>query len=414
MPVTKKLSLHLKPIVSIIIMNWKIWKKKNDHKKKKTKTREWVDAIVFAVVAATIIRVFFIEAYTIPSGSMERSLLIGDFLFVSKVNYGARIPMTPVAFPFAHHTMPLTGTKAFWDGIQWKYHRLPGLSEIKRNDVVVFNLPVGDTVALENQEPSYYNLIRQSDWKTVNSQYTVTSRPVDKRENIIKRCIGIPGDVVAMKNGIVSINGKIDPLKNTGQMPYKIKLTTANVNLEVFSNLGFKVSEMQQLDGETYIANATSEMIQKLKPLDFVKSVELSVTPSTANDGDLFPLDPNRKWNVDNFGPVKIPAKGWMVKIDSNTMPLYYRAIRTYEGNKVEQKGGVWYINNQPATTYTFKMNYYWMMGDNRHNSTDSRYWGFVPEDHVVGKALFIWMSFDADASFFHKIRWSRLFKSIN
>ncbi|OWK72069.1 signal peptidase I [Pedobacter sp. AJM] len=395
-------------------MNWKIWKKKNDHKKKKTKTREWVDAIVFAVVAATIIRVFFIEAYTIPSGSMERSLLIGDFLFVSKVNYGARIPMTPVAFPFAHHTMPLTGTKAFWDGIQWKYHRLPGLSEIKRNDVVVFNLPVGDTVALENQEPSYYNLIRQSDWKTVNSQYTVTSRPVDKRENIIKRCIGIPGDVVAMKNGIVSINGKIDPLKNTGQMPYKIKLTTANVNLEVFSNLGFKVSEMQQLDGETYIANATSEMIQKLKPLDFVKSVELSVTPSTANDGDLFPLDPNRKWNVDNFGPVKIPAKGWMVKIDSNTMPLYYRAIRTYEGNKVEQKGGVWYINNQPATTYTFKMNYYWMMGDNRHNSTDSRYWGFVPEDHVVGKALFIWMSFDADASFFHKIRWSRLFKSIN
>lgn len=395
-------------------MNWKIWKKKNDHKKKKTKTREWVDAIVFAVVAATIIRVFFIEAYTIPSGSMERSLLIGDFLFVSKVNYGARIPMTPVAFPFAHHTMPLTGTKAYWDGIQWKYHRLPGLSEIKRNDVVVFNLPVGDTVALENQEPSYYNLIRQSDWKTVNSQYTVTSRPVDKRENIIKRCIGIPGDVVAMKNGIVSINGKIDPLKNTGQMPYKIKLTTANVNLEVFSNLGFKVSEMQQLDGETYIANATSEMIQKLKPLDFVKSVELSVAPSTANDGDLFPLDPNRKWNVDNFGPVKIPAKGWTIKIDSNTMPLYYRAIRTYEGNKVEQKGGVWYINNQPATTYTFKMNYYWMMGDNRHNSTDSRYWGFVPEDHVVGKALFIWMSFDADASFFHKIRWSRLFKSIN
>jgi len=395
-------------------MNWKIWKKKNDHKKKKSKTREWVDAIVFAVVAATIIRVFFIEAYTIPSGSMERSLLIVDYLFVSKVNCGARIPMTPVAVPFAHHTMPLTGTKAYWDGIQWKYYRLPGLSEIKRNDVVVFNLPVGDTVALENQEPSYYNLIRQSDWKTVNSQYTVTSRPVDKRENIIKRCIGIPGDVVRMQNGIVSINGKSEPLKNTGQMPYKIHLTTANVNLEVFSNLGFKVNEMQQLDGETYIANATSEMIQKLKQFDFVKSVELSVSPPSTNDGNLFPLDPNRKWNVDNFGPVKIPAKGWTVKIDSNTMPLYYRAIRTYEGNKVEQKEGKWYINDQPATTYTFKMNYYWMMGDNRHNSTDSRYWGFVPEDHVVGKALFIWMSFDRDASFFHKIRWSRLLKGIN
>ncbi|MDY0906107.1 signal peptidase I [Pedobacter sp. CFBP9032] len=395
-------------------MNWKIWQKKSAPKKKKTKTREWVDAIVFAVIAATIIRVFFIEAYTIPSGSMEKSLLIGDFLFVSKVNYGARIPMTPVAFPFAHHTMPLTGTKSYWDGIQWKYHRLPGLSEIKRNDVVVFNLPIGDTVALENQEPSYYNLIRQSDWKTVNSQYTVSSRPVDKRENIIKRCIGISGDVVSMRGGVVSINGKAEPLKSTGQMPYKIQLSTTNINLEVFSQLGFKVGEMQQLDANNYVGNATPEMIQKLKAFDFIKSVELFVKPPAVDDGDLFPLDPNRKWNVDNFGPVKIPAKGWTVKIDSNTMPLYYRAIRTYEGNKVEQKDGIWYINDKVATNYTFKMNYYWMMGDNRHNSTDSRYWGFVPEDHVVGKALFIWMSFDSEGSFFNKIRWNRLFKGIH
>lgn len=395
-------------------MNWKIWQKKSAPKKKKTKTREWLDAIVFAVIAATIIRVFFIEAYTIPSGSMEKSLLIGDFLFVSKVNYGARIPMTPVAFPFAHHTMPITGTKSYWDGIQWKYHRLPGLSEIKRNDIVVFNLPVGDTVALENQEPSYYNLVHQSGWQTVNSQYTITSRPVDKRENIIKRCIGVPGDIVSMSAGIVSINGKAEPLKNTGQMPYRIKLSTTNINLEVLSNLGFKVGEMQQLDTNTYVGNATPEMIQKLKAFEFVKSAELFVKPPSVDDGDLFPLDPKRNWNVDNFGPVKIPAKGWTVKVDSNTMPLYYRAIRTYEGNKVEQKGGVWYINDKAATNYTFKMNYYWMMGDNRHNSTDSRYWGFVPEDHVVGKALFIWMSFDSEGSFFNKIRWSRLFKGIH
>lgn len=395
-------------------MNWKIWQKKSAPKKKKTKTREWLDAIVFAVIAATIIRVFFIEAYIIPSGSMEKSLLIGDFLFVSKVNYGARIPMTPVAFPFAHHTMPITGTKSYWDGIQWKYHRLPGLSEIKRNDIVVFNLPVGDTVALENQEPSYYNLVHQSGWQTVNSQYTITSRPVDKRENIIKRCIGVPGDIVSMSAGIVSINGKAEPLKNTGQMPYRIKLSTTNINLEVLSNLGFKVGEMQQLDTNTYVGNATPEMIQKLKAFEFVKSAELFVKPPSVDDGDLFPLDPKRKWNVDNFGPVKIPAKGWTVKVDSNTMPLYYRAIRTYEGNKVEQKGGVWYINDKAATNYTFKMNYYWMMGDNRHNSTDSRYWGFVPEDHVVGKALFIWMSFDSEGSFFNKIRWSRLFKGIH
>ncbi|RZK90801.1 MAG: signal peptidase I [Pedobacter sp.] len=396
-------------------MKWKFWQKETDgNKKKKTKTREWVDAIVFAVVAATIIRVFFIEAYTIPSGSMERSLLIGDFLFVSKVNYGARIPMTPVAFPFAHHTMPITGTKAYWDGVQWQYRRLPGLSEIKRNDIVVFNLPVGDTVALENQETSYYTLLRQSDWKAVNSQYTITSRPVDKRENIIKRCIGISGDVVSMKNGVVSINGKQELLKNTGQMPYKVETKTTDINFDVFKDLGFRIGEMQQVNANTYVANGTEEMAQKLRKLDFIKSAALFVKPPSVNDGDLFPLDTNRKWNVDSFGPVKIPAKGWTVKIDSNTMPLYYRAIRTYEGNKVEQRNNVWYINDKVATSYTFKMNYYWMMGDNRHNSIDSRYWGFLPEDHVVGKALFIWMSWDSTAPLLHKIRWGRLLRGIH
>ena len=236
-------------------MNWKFWQKKQESdkpKKKKTKTREWVDAIVFAVVAATIIRVFFIEAYTIPSGSMERSLLVGDFLFVSKVNYGARIPMTPIAFPFAHHTMPLTGTKAYWDGVQWKYRRLPGLQDIKRNDVVVFNLPVGDTVALENQEISYYKLLRDTDWKTVNGQYTITSRPVDKRENIIKRCIGIAGDTVSSKNGLVSVNGKLASFSNTAQMPYRIRFKADDVNLKFLESLGFKTGEMIQLDDTQY------------------------------------------------------------------------------------------------------------------------------------------------------------------
>ncbi|WP_316753197.1 signal peptidase I [Pedobacter gandavensis] len=395
-------------------MNWRIFPKKRAVDQKKSKKREWFDAVLFAVIVATLIRVFFIEAYVIPSASMEKTLLIGDYLFVSKVNYGARVPMTPIAFPFAHHTMPITETKAYWDGVQWKYRRLPGLSDIKRNDIVVFNLPVGDTVALENQEPSYYNLVRQFGWKTVNNQYTITSRPIDKRENIIKRCIGMSGDIVSMKAGLVSVNGQPESLKNTGQMPYKIQVKTTDINFEVFKDLGFAVNEMEQVDATTYIANATSEMIDKLKALDFIKSVSLAVKPETIDDGDLFPLDPNRKWNVDNFGPVKIPAMGWTVKLDSNTMPLYYRAIRTYEGNKVEQKGNTWYINDQPATSYTFKMNYYWMMGDNRHNSIDSRYWGFVPEDHIVGKALFIWMSWDKDATFFHKIRWNRLLKGIH
>ncbi|RZK20980.1 MAG: signal peptidase I [Pedobacter sp.] len=397
-------------------MNYKFWQRKKDAtKKKKTKTREWVDAIVFAVVAATIIRVFFIEAYTIPSGSMERSLLIGDFLFVSKVNYGARIPMTPVAFPFAHHTMPLTtSTKAYWDGVQWKYRRLPGLSDIKRNDVVVFNFPEGDTVAVENQSDSYYNMVRNMGREQVRSNFTIVDRPVDKRENFIKRCIAISGDVISMSNGVATVNGKQEPLKNTGMMPYRIVFKTMDFNYAALDEFKLELGNSPAIADKTYIVNASPEIADKLKAFDFISSVTLSPDAAGPEQGGVFPHDPNRVWNRDNFGPIKVPAKGWTVKIDSTTMPLYYRAIRTYEGNKVEKKDGVWYINDQVATNYTFKMDYYWMMGDNRHNSADSRYWGFVPEDHIVGKALFIWMSFDSDASFFNKIRWSRLFKGIN
>ena len=397
-------------------MNWKFWNKNNtvEAKKKKTKTREWVDAILFAVVAATIIRVFFIEAYTIPSGSMEKSLLVGDFLFVSKLNYGARIPMTPVAFPFAHHTMPLTGTKAYWDGVQLKYRRLPALQSIKRNDIVVFNLPVGDTVALENQDSSYDKLVRELGWKQVNSMYTITARPVDKRENIIKRCIGIAGDTLRIKDGIVSVNGKAAPLSNTGQMPYRIQFKTEDVNLGILADLGFNVAEMQQIAADTYVANGTAAMAKKVKQLDFVRVVGLEMKSPSQNEDDLFPFSPNYKWNVDNFGPIIIPKKGLTVHLDSLTMPIYYKAIRTYEGNKVEKIKNDWFINGKKSATYTFKMDYYWMMGDNRHNSIDSRYWGFLPENHVVGKALFIWMSFDSAGSWFSKVRWSRIFKGIH
>ncbi len=397
-------------------MKWKFWQKdKNAKPQKKSKGREWTDAIIFAVVAATIIRVFFIEAYTIPTGSMERSLLIGDFLFVSKVNYGARVPMTPVAFPFAHHTMPLTGTKAYWDGVQWKYRRLPGLSDIKRNDVVVFNFPEGDTVALEQQDVNYYELVRSLGWRAVNTQYTVTSRPVDKRENYIKRCIGISGDVVSMVNGLVSINGKPEPLKNTGRMDYLVTFKTADIDWSAFEDLGFVVKDdIATVSANTYQITGTADMLAEVKRMPSVASMVWR----TATPGDqelaVFPHDPNRKWNVDNFGPIQIPKKGWTVKLDSATMPLYERAIRIYEGNTLVKSGKDWLINGTKADTYTFKMNYFWMMGDNRHNSLDSRYWGFVPEDHIVGKALFIWMSYDTNGSFFHKIRWSRLFRGIH
>jgi signal peptidase I len=399
-------------------MNYKFWKKKatDPNKKKKSKAREWADAIIFAVIAATIIRVFFIEAYTIPTGSMERSLMIGDFLFVSKVNYGARIPMTPVAFPFAHHTMPITGGKAYWEGVQWKYRRLPGLSDIKRNDVVVFNFPEGDTVALEAQDQNYYNLVRSMGHAAVNSQFTVTSRPVDKRENYIKRCIGIGGDVITMRGGVVSVNGKPEKLVPTGQITYAVKMKSSDVNFDVFTELGFDInSDISSLGQENMFQFVgTEEMMAEVKKLDFVLSVEEDTAPADYADISVFPQDKNRAWNVDNFGPITVPKKGWTVKLDSVTMPLYERAIRIYEGNKLEKSADGWLINGQKTDSYTFKMDYYWMMGDNRHNSLDSRFFGFVPEDHVVGKALFIWMSVKEQGSFFSKIRWSRIFKGIH
>lgn len=405
-------------------MNWKFWQKSKDAnpnnrdanpKKQKSKGREWADAIIFAVVAATIIRVFFIEAYTIPTGSMERSLLVGDFLFVSKVNYGARIPMTPVAFPFAHHTMPITGTKAYYDGIQWKYRRLPGLSDIKRNDVVVFNFPEGDTVALEQQNHDYYEMVRSMGRDNIHSQYTITSRPVDKRENYIKRCIGIGGDVVSMQNGVVSVNGKPEKLKPTGQISYAVEFKTADVNFKVFEDLGFNLQQdITGLAENTYEFTGTETMMNEVRKLAFVKSVKENTVSAGQPDISVFPHDPKRNWNVDNFGPITIPKKGMTITLDSLNMPIYERTIRIYEGNKVEKVGNDWVINGVKTNQYTFKMDYFWMMGDNRHNSLDSRYWGFVPEDHIVGKALFIWMSYNTDGSFFSKIRWNRLLRGIH
>ncbi len=373
-------------------MNWKFWtkKKNNPAKKKKSATREWVDAIVFAVIAATLIRTFFIEAYVIPTPSMERSLLVGDFLFVSKVNYGARTPMTPIAFPFAHHTMPLIGTKAYFDGWELPYYRLPGLSDVKKGDVVVFNYPYD----------------------------TINNRPVDKRENYIKRCQGAPGDTLSVVEGQVFVNRKAMPNPPGEQMEYKIT-TAGDINPQVYNDLNITLYEGHQLPAMTEDAAKT------LKSYTTVKSIEPDLAPKGTTPGSVFPsyfpmhvlsksMIPDYKWTPDNFGPIIVPKKGWTVKLDSMTFPLYERAIEIYEHNTVQLSGKDILINGKKTDSYTFKMNYYWMMGDNRHDSEDSRFWGFVPEDHIVGKALFIWMSWDDNASFFSKIRWSRLFRGIH
>lgn len=371
------------------------FKEKYQKSLKKSTTREWTEAIIFAVLAATLIRTFFIEAYTIPTPSMERSLLVGDFLFVSKINYGARLPETPVAFPFAHHTMPLINTKAYWDGIKVPYYRLPGLSDVKKGDVVVFNYP------MEADSP--------------------LNRPVDKRENYIKRCQGAPGDTLSVVDAQVYVNGKAAPNPSGEQIDYAYTTTGMPLNPQIKEDLN--ISDYGNVDYSTM----TKEAAGVLKGYSNIKSINPNISKKGISDPNnpVFPLKypihvaltgklPDYKWNVDNFGPIIIPKKGWTVKLDSLTFPLYERAIEVYENNKVQVLGKDILINGKKTDTYTFKMNYYWMMGDNRHDSEDSRYWGFVPEDHIVGKALFIWMSLDDNASFLNKIRWSRLFRGVN
>ncbi|MCZ2249717.1 MAG: signal peptidase I [Bacteroidia bacterium] len=352
--------------------------------KKRSPMREWADAILFAVIAATFIRTFFIEAFTIPTSSMEKSLLIGDFLFVSKVSYGPRIPMTPVSFPFAHHTMPFTETvKSYSEIIKIPYYRLPGFGKIKNNDVVVFNYPMEDF------------------------------RPVDKQENYIKRCVAIPGDKLEIKQGIVYINEKMSDMPEKMQWKYHVQTDGSDFNpralMEMDITEGAKISN----NGD-YELSLTKENAEKIKSFGNVIHIEPMFEKPGVFAEYIFPFDSQRKWNVDNYGPITIPKAGESVKIDLSSLPLYKRIIEVYEKNKLEVKDGKIYINDQLANSYTFKMNYYFMMGDNRHNSADSRFWGFVPDDHIVGKAVFVWLSLDNNAtSIFNKVRWKRVFVTI-
>lgn len=383
-------------------MDWKSWTKKNTDKsrkvrKPKSKTREWVDAIVFAVIAATIIRTFFIEAYTIPTPSMEKSLLVGDFLFVSKVNYGPRVPMTPLAFPFAHHTMPLSrDAKSYSTAIQLPYYRLPGFEDIEKQDVVVFNYPA-DPV----------------------------DRPVDKRENYIKRCVAIAGDTLQIIDSEIYVNGIKQPIPEDLESSYVIRTNGENFNYEALRNLGLSVDDLgpnnyfpTNRNRDTFFFKSlTSEQVEALRKFGNVTGIQANILRKNEPEPNrqvVFPGDTSLHWNRDNYGPLWIPKQGVTVPLNLDNLPRYERVISYYEGNTVEVKANEIYINGEKADSYTFKMDYYFMMGDNRHNSLDSRYWGFVPEDHIVGKALFIWMSWDKDETFLGKVRWDRLFNGIH
>ncbi len=400
-------------------VHWAFWKKKNPPGGKQTKLVEWIDAIIFAVIAATFIRMFFIEAYTIPTSSMEKSLLVGDYLFVSKVAYGPKTPNTPISFPFVHNTLPLSRTrKSYVEWIKKPYKRLKGFGKVKNNDVVVFHFPEGDTIALNLQNQSYYQLVRnygrERIWNDVRNFGEVIARPVDKRENYIKRCIGTPGDEILMTQGKVYVNG--EPMKNFKgiQHNYVVKTNGTPINPKALVRLHIAKSDRTVFSSERYIFPLTEKNSEKIKSFTNVVSVESTIREAGDRDPNVFPHDDGFQWNVDNFGPLKIPEKGETIKLTPENLPLYRRIISVYENNSLDTDGKTIYINSKPADSYTFKMDYYWMMGDNRHNSADSRFWGFVPEDHVVGKASFIWLSLDKDESFIKKIRLRRMFRSIH
>lgn len=393
-------------------------KPENRVRVKKSQVREWTDAIIFAVVAASIIRIFMIEAYTIPTSSMEKSMLVGDFLFVSKLSYGPKLPNTPLAFPFVHHTMPLTKfTKSYVEWIKWPFYRFPGTTTIKHNDVVVFNYPDGDTVALKQQNQSYYGLVRQLGRERVwNDKFNfgdIVARPVDKRENYIKRCIGLPGDSIQIKDEVVFINGKQVDIPNLSQFMYIVKTDGNPINRRILKQLDI-TEEVQMTESGDQVLTLTQESVEKLKQLPNVKAVEKIIQPKGFWQPYIFPFDSSYAWNVDNFGPLYIPKAGATVQLTLANLPLYERIINAYELNTLEVKGGKILINGKEATSYTFKLDYYWMMGDNRHNSADSRFWGFVPSDHIVGKAVFVWLSLDNNRKLFDgKIRWNKLFRSV-
>ena len=382
----------------------------------KSGAREWIDAAAFAIVAATIIRTFIFEAYTIPTPSMEKTLLVNDFLFVSKSSYGPRIPNTPIAMPFVHHSLPITNTKSYSEIIKIPYTRWFA-SPVKRNDVVVFNFPVNDTLINDEEKfgsrTTYYEAVRQMGYDRVWNDYgnIIITRPVDKRENFIKRAVAIGGDILQITNGQVSINGKPQERLGESQRYYRLAVPpNVYVDEERLKEMGIAVrtapniQDFFQLDASNYIVNITTAEKEKLKvPAGFILT-DYFMEP----DAQLFPYyDTASHWSADNFGPLEIPQKGKSVALTPDNLKRYQRCIEVYEGNTLENKSGKYFINGIESSSYTFKMNYFFMMGDNRHQSLDSRYWGFVPEDHVVGKASLIWFSWEGGP------RWKRLFSSI-
>ena len=423
--------LGLPVVFDLFITNyipWTWWKSTKN--KSLLSVMGWVDAIVFALVAVYFINTFLFQNYQIPSSSLEKSLLVGDFLFVSKASYGPRVPNTPLSFPLVQHTFPLLNCKSFIEHPQWDYHRLKGFDTVKRNDIVVFNFPAGDTVAVKQQNPDYYSWCYYRGRDAVNNGKDefgdIVYRPVDRRENYVKRCVAIAGDWMEVKNNQVFVNGEKQEKIPGIQFNYFVQTDGTMLNPELLDKLSISKDDIKLYnDGQLLKEFASIGLDAKLPIYHFplneesydklqkTAGVTKIVIESSERPGDVFPLGGHKSWTRDNYGPIWMPKKGRTLALNSYNLPIYERIIRVYEHNKLEVKNNEYYINDKPAKTYTFKMDYYWMMGDNRHNSADSRYWGFVPEDHIVGRPVMVWLSLDKDKGWFEgKIRWNRFFKN--
>ena len=418
---------------------WTWWKKSKN--KAVLSFMGWVDAIVFALVAVYFINTFLFQNYQIPSSSLEKSLLVGDFLFVSKASYGPRVPNTPLSFPLVQHTFPLLNCESFIEKPQWDYHRLRGFDQIKRDDIVVFNFPAGDTVALKVTNPDYYTSCYMVGKDVVNNRKDIFGdivyRPVDRRENFVKRCVGVAGDWFQIKNNQIYVNGQKQAKIPGIQFNYYVQTDGTLLTSDLLDKLGISADDRWFLnDSQTNDHNpehdperaATQIIDSGLNPKFPIYHFPLNeeaynqiqkvagvtkVKIEQSNRFDVFPLGGHKSWTRDNYGPIWIPKKGTTLALNAYNLPIYERIIRVYENNKFEVKDGVYYINGKASKTYTFKMDYYWMMGDNRHNSADSRFWGFVPEDHIVGRPVLVWLSLDKDKGWFSgKIRWNRFFKN--
>jgi signal peptidase I len=449
------------------IIPWGFWKKTKN--KAVRSVMSWVDAIVFALVAVYFVNIYLFQNYQIPSSSLEKSLLVGDYLYVSKISYGPRIPNTPLSMPLAQHTLPIIDTKSYIEWPQWKYKRVPGLGKVKRNDIVVFNFPAGDTVAINYQQEDFYNLAYREGQRIYPNKVNMDSltlwqqrevyelyytagrnlirsnpkmygdivvRPVDRRENYVKRCVGLPGDTLQIKNGQVYIDGKASENPEGLQFNYFVQTTGPYISDDMFRDLGISKDDQMLMSNDagweeglmemgldrrdaqgrltpTYHLPLTKKMLATLSANK--KLISRIIIEPESFSGQMYPLNLNTKWDRNNYGPIWIPSKGSTVTLTLENLPIYERCIRAYEGNDLLVKEDSIYINGQKTNQYTFKMDYYWMMGDNRNNSLDSRYWGFVPEDHVVGKPIVVWLSLDKDRGWLDgKIRWNRIFKWVH